>query len=198
MRSLRLKITILIMLGALMPSNLLARGVWSVVTTTKLDPRVMLQLMDLARQNHATVRVLSVAPKTTARSARGDLTIEFSETVNLDQFTDRLKQSAGVSAKNLSGELASDGYTIVATYEKAPGPRNVEVTAANAGGFHNALMRFPPILRGPGSKVSAALAPPPQSFSQQQIGARFQISITDFPSFPERGIVEGFYGKPWS
>lgn len=29
-------------------------------------------------------------------------------------------------------------------------------------------------------------------------GTVLTLSMEDFPSFPERGIVEGFYGKPWS
>ncbi|HEV2352404.1 MAG TPA: beta-N-acetylglucosaminidase domain-containing protein [Terriglobia bacterium] len=198
MPNLRLKVIIMIWLGALAPANLLARSVWSVVAAKKLDPRVVRQLTDLARQNLATLRFLSAAPKATARNARGSLTIELRGAENLDQFVETLKNSAGDSAKNLSRKLAGDGYQIVAVYDKAPGPLHIEVSAASANGLHNALLRFPQILHGPPSRISAVLAPPPQSFSQRMMDHGLQISITDFPSFPERGIVEGFYGKPWN
>jgi beta-N-acetylglucosaminidase len=198
MRNLQLKITLLLMMGALSLSNLFARSVWSVVTNKRLDPRVTKEITDLARHHLATVRLISARPETASRNASGNLTIELREEASLGVFTGLLKQFAGVSARNLSRELASEGYRIIATYEKTPGPRQIEVVAATADGFHNALLRFPQILRRPWSQVSAALTPPPQSFSQQKLGDGYQISISDFPSFSERGIVEGFYGKPWN
>lgn len=198
MRNLRLNIALLMMLGVLAPASLFARSTWTVVSAKKLDPRVMGQLTDLARQNLAIVRVLSSAPKSTSRSARGNLTVEFHQSESLDKFIETLKKFAGDSAKDLTPEMALDSYQIVEYFETATGPHRVEVHATGPRGFHNALLRFPQILRGPASRISTAMAPQPQGWAVKQEGNHVQIWITDFPSFPERGIVEGFYGKPWS
>jgi hypothetical protein len=42
------------------------------------------------------------------------------------------------------------------------------------------------------------MIPAPQHVKVTRAGDVVTLSIEDFPSFPERGIVEGFYGKPWS
>src|SRR5208283_5036806 len=46
------------------------------------------------------------------------------------------------------------------------------------------------------SKLSTNLVPQPQSLRLQKQGAI--AIIADYPSFALRGVVEGFYGPPWS
>ncbi|HLY59321.1 MAG TPA: beta-N-acetylglucosaminidase domain-containing protein [Terriglobia bacterium] len=198
MRNLRLKITFLIVLGALGPANLFALGGWTVVSAKKLDPRVMQQVSDLARQNHANIRMISVAPKSTAKATRGNLIIEFKEAESLDKFVETLKDFPGGPAKDLSPELAAEGYRIIIISDEPAGPNHIEILAYSAIGFHYALLRIPVILHTPALKMGAAMAPAPQRFAFVKVGNHFKIAIEDLPSFPDRGIVEGFYGKPWS
>jgi hypothetical protein len=63
-------------------------------------------------------------------------------------------------------------------------------------GFHHALLRVPDLLVIWPSSLPTNLVPRPQAIRVEKGGT--EVVISDFPSFPERGIVEGFYGVPWS
>jgi hypothetical protein len=63
-------------------------------------------------------------------------------------------------------------------------------------GFHHALLRVPDLLVIWPSRLPINLVPRPQAIRVEKGGT--EVVISDFPSFPERGIVEGFYGVPWS
>ncbi|HEV2234777.1 MAG TPA: beta-N-acetylglucosaminidase domain-containing protein [Terriglobia bacterium] len=197
MRTLQLKIAFLFILTTLGATNIFARGVWSVISTRRLDPRLLLQLDALARQNRTTVRFSTAGP-TPSRSLRGHFTIELREAESREQFLATLKKAAGDVAKDLTRELANEGYTLDANYEGSSTPQAMRITAVSAQGFHNALLRIPQLLHAPATKASPNLAPPAQFVALTRSGRNALLSITDFPSFPERGIVEGFYGKPWS
>lgn len=199
MRTLPIKIVFLLLLITWAATNLFARGVWSVVSTRKLDPRLARQLEDLARQNKVTIHFLTAAPHAkSSHAGRGNLTIELREAENLDQFLATLKKTVGNLAKDLSREVASEGYTLTVVSENFTPPYQISITAARPRGFHNALLRIPQILNSRKPRSFEDLAPPPQSIATESMGRASAILITDFPSFPERGIVEGFYGKPWS
>src|SRR5579859_2082652 len=197
MRSLQLKIAFLFILPTLGATNIFARGVWSVISTRKLDPRIVRQLGEMARQNRTTVRFSTAGP-TPPRPLRGHFTIELREAESIDQFFAIFKKATGNAAKDLTRELANEGYTLDADYEGSSTPQAMHITAASAQGFHNALLRIPQLLHTPAPRASANLAPPAQFTALTRSGRHTVLSITDFPSFPERGIVEGFYGKPWS
>lgn len=199
MRNLRLRITILFVLGAMSTARLFARGTWTVVSTKKPDIRLVRQLEGLARQDHAAIRMVSARPKAAAsRTLRGNLTIELSEAETENKFFESLKQLAGNSANDLTRELALEGYTLAAGYEQNSPCQRIQITAASARGFHNALLRIPQLLGVPGAKASANLTPPVRTAAYTHNGPHSLLTVGDFPSFPERGIVEGFYGKPWS
>ena len=199
MRTFCTRISLLVFLSGLSVSSLAARDLWTVTSPFKLDPRLVRQLEDLARRNQATIQFLPVTPETTARHrGRGNLVIELSEAENITAFTEKLRALAGDSARELTPETAAEGYVVEATYEGASALRHLRITAANPREFHNAFLRIPQLRRTPAAKISTALSPSPHSIVSTQDGRTTLVSITDFPSFTERGIVEGFYGKPWS
>src|SRR5207245_4324803 len=75
-------------------------------------------------------------------------------------------------------------------------PSRIRITAAAPAGFHRALRRVPELLRTPATRAPCALAPAAKGVKTSKRGD--EVRVADFPSFPERGIVEGFYGKPWT
>jgi hyaluronoglucosaminidase len=58
------------------------------------------------------------------------------------------------------------------------------------------LLRIPDLLAVWPSNLSTELIPHPQAVRLERNGV--SAVIVDFPSFPERGVVEGFYGPPWT
>lgn len=77
-------------------------------------------------------------------------------------------------------------------------PRSARITAMDAEGFHNGLLRIPQLLAGLASGKIGELNPKPRIMVSVSMGRNTSIGIADFPSFAVRGIVEGFYGTPWS
>ncbi len=183
-------------LPLLCAGNLSAKGFWAVVARTKLDERITRQLNDLARQNQVEIRNF--------RSTRGaarqhpKLLIELSEEMKLNSFLRALKQEASHSAAQLTPELAREGYLLDTSYGRSSFPNRIHITAIAAAGFHHALLRVPAFLSIWPSNIATALSPPPKSANLIGSGRRTVVTLADFPSFPERGIVEGFYGVPWN
>jgi beta-N-acetylglucosaminidase len=199
MRKVLWKVMNVMMAGAMAQASLVARSTWTVVSPKKLDSRLVRQLESLARHEHSIIRFVSASPKTKpARISRGNLTIELKGPGNVDEFLKSLKQMAGKSANDLTRELALQGYILVAGYEKNLPSHQIQITAVRAAGFHNALLRVPQLLGVPEVKASSKLAPPVRAAVSTHDGPHSLQTVVDFPSFPERGIVEGFYGKPWS
>jgi hypothetical protein len=58
------------------------------------------------------------------------------------------------------------------------------------------LLRVPDLLELAPSSLSSELIPHPQAVRIERNG--ISAVIADFPSFAERGVVEGFYGTPWT
>jgi len=77
-------------------------------------------------------------------------------------------------------------------------PRRARITALGAEGFHNGLLRISQLLAELTSGKSGELSPKPRVMISVEMGRNASIGIADFPSFAVRGIVEGFYGTPWS
>ena len=199
MRKFSIKIVVFIALSLIAGPSLGAGKVWSVVSTKKLDPRLVRQLQDLARQDHSTVQFSTSSPQPVPhRASRGNFTIELNESASLDEFSASLKKAAGDSAKELTNKLANEGYILDVDYEGSSASQGIHITAASPQGFHNALLRIPQILHAPAARATSNMAPPAQFVALTRSGSNSFLSVTDFPSFPERGIVEGFYGKPWS
>ncbi len=193
------KVTGLLILAftALAPCARAAEHTWVVYTAGDLDERIERQLNVLAAQDEALIRIL----KTTPESARvvpppGGLTIELRQAESAEAFLDDLKREAGASAIAPTLELAQEGYIIEAKYPRAAAPDRLRITAANWRGFHLALLRVPDLLKLPPSSLSTGLIPHPQAVRIEGNGT--SAVVADFPSFPERGVVEGFYGTPWT
>lgn len=113
-----------------------------------------------------------------------------------NSFLNRLKEEAGGAALKPTEELAREGYILEVSYSHASVPTGFRITAATSEGFHNALLRIPVLLRIRLSNVVAGLVPSPQDVRTAKDASA--VTIADYPGFAERGIVEGFYGTPWS
>ena len=129
------------------------------------------------------------------------LTLELAQAKNLETFTHDLKESIGTPTSAPTEELALGGYSLLVSYSESFPPQTIRIGAATAEGFHNALLRLRQLLTGRAANASAAasmLSPAPKAWLVQSMGRASGLVISDYPSFPERGIVEGFYGTPWS
>ena len=173
-----------------------AQDTWAVTALHKPDQRITRQLKVLAEENHAEARFISKF-----RRSRGNvkLTIELREQRNLNSFLGTLGPEVGNATPKPTSESAREGYILEVSYSGYSGssvPTRVQITAASAAGFHYALLRVPDLLSISPSDLVADLIPTAKSVRVEQAGAR--VVVADFPSFPKRGIVEGFYGTPWT
>jgi hypothetical protein len=170
---------------------------WVVYSAGEIDERIERQLNVLAAHDQALIHFLkatSAGPRMAARA--GGLTIDLFQEVSTEAFLADLQRQAGATAIAPTAELAADGYIIEATYPHAAAPNRLRITAATWRGFHYALLRVPDLLVMQPSKLSSELIPRTQAVRIEKNGV--SAVIVDFPSFPERGIVEGFYGTPWT
>jgi hypothetical protein len=188
---------LILMLTTLAASARGAEHTWVVYSAGELDERIEHQLDVLAVQDQALIRILkSTAGMSRMPPAAGGLTVELRQEESAEAFLDALKREAGQSAIKPTAELAQEGYIIEASYPRAVVPNRLRITASTWRGFHNALLRVPDLLALAPSSLSSALIPHPQAVRIERNGV--SVTIVDFPSFPERGVVEGFYGPPWT
>jgi hypothetical protein len=193
------QIIVLITLVVLATANGFTAGVWTVTSSAKLDPRIVHDLQDLSRQERANLRVLPPTSKpSVGKIAKGNLAIDLRQAASVDAYLASLRNSVDNSPKDLTRELAGEGYTLTIGSENFTPPYRITITAATPQGFHCALLRIPQIIHSHDPRSFDDLAPRPQFSMIQSAGRASEVSLTDFPSFPERGIVEGFYGAPWS
>jgi hypothetical protein len=170
---------------------------WIVLSSPDLDDRIERQLNVLAAHDQALIRFLnSSADAARAFPEEGGLMIELRPEKRVETFLDTLKREAGATEIALTAALAEDGYVIEASYPRAAVPAHLRITANTWRGFHNALLRIPDLLALSPSRLSAELIPHPQSVRIEKNG--LTVVVADFPSFPQRGVVEGFYGTPWT
>jgi hypothetical protein len=153
----------------------------------------------LAAQNQAELR--SFASVREAVEGHVAPTLELVQAKNLEAFTLDLRRSISTPALAPTEELARGGYNLSVSYSESFPPQTIRIGAATADGFHYALLRLSQLLAGRAANASAAasvLAPAPKARLIESMGRASGLVISDYPSFPERGIVEGFYGTPWS
>ena len=172
---------------------------WTVVSRGETDGRIQRQLRNLAAQNGATLH-LDQARTPIGRSP-GSLLIELIPSNNAAAFLRQLSREARRSQVKPTPELANEGYILECSYSRQPGsertvPSRIRIQAESAAGFHNALLRLPELLAKDTSELSNDLIPAPQSLRVHNNGKL--VIIADYPSFALRGVVEGFYGPPWS
>jgi len=170
---------------------------WVVFSDGELDERLERQLNVLAVQDQALIHIMKgTAERSRVVPEAGGLTIELRQEESVEAFLDALKREAGSTAIAPTPELAQEGYLIEANYPRAAVPNRLRITAGTWRGFHNALLRVPDLLAIPPPSLSSDLIPHPQAVRIERNG--ISAVIVDFPSFPERGVVEGFYGTPWT
>jgi hypothetical protein len=176
-----------------------ARGehTWAVAAPPGLDARIQHQLEALAARDQALIRFFYRPGQAERyRQHPGDLLIELLEERNISSLGKALRAEGGAIAVDPGRELAREGYILEASYPRASVPNRLRIRAGGAAGFHQALLRIPDLLVIWPFSLSAGLVPRPQTVRVERGGT--EVVISDFPSFPERGIVEGFYGAPWS
>ncbi|HEY6293862.1 MAG TPA: beta-N-acetylglucosaminidase domain-containing protein [Terriglobia bacterium] len=170
---------------------------WVVVSATALDPRIEAQVNQLAAQNQAAVTV--VKSRVQAASRHPALTIELRSATNARSFELDLERYARSSKP--TPETIGEGYLLSGHYETAPGPfelRQLDITAISPEGFHNGLTRLGELLRELASRREGKFYPEPKTAMITTARRATSVQIADFPSFGVRGVVEGFYGTPWS
>ncbi len=191
--------TIITLLASLLfaVSPALAAGTsWGVVSSAPLDPRIQTQLEELAAQNQAELHSFPSVDQ--ARSAGSALSIELVAASSAEAFIVELQKLAGAPDQALTPALASEGYIFSASYEGPSPPSKIRIEAESPKGFHYGLLRIPQLLGARPPNIASELEPPAKFQSITAAGRNSLVIVGDFPSFPERGIVEGFYGTPWS
>lgn len=170
---------------------------WTIVSAREIDRRIQRQLRELASQNSVPIRFSrNLEQNADQQSGVVNLLIVLDEPSNTTAFLAELKQEAGGSAVEPTAVLAREGYILQASYSPASVPNRIRIEAISAAGLHNALLRIPDLLVIPPEDLSAKVIPGFQALRQGRNGR--EVIIADYPSFPIRGIVEGFYGEPWS
>ena len=202
MRS-RLALAILSIVTLFAPSaTARVKRTWTVISSGELDNRIQRQLRNLASPNGVSLHFsVAAAPKaSSARDANGML-IELERVADAAAFLTELQQQARDTGIQPTAELANEGYILRCLYSGGTDlgdarPRRIHIRAVSAVGLHNALLRIPDILTTQVANLAMDLIPRPQSVRLQEGGSH--VVLADYPSFPVRGIVEGFYGPPWS
>ncbi len=178
------------------------KATWTVISSGEVDVRIQHQLQQLAAQNGASMQLWGDA-KHKGRLAHdsGSLHIELDVATSPTVLLAELQRSARSSGVKSTAELANEGYILRCSYSRSAAsgraaPNRIRIQAVSPAGFHNALLRIPDLLTIEASKLSTDLVPQAQSLRLEKQGA--MAIIADYPSFPLRGVVEGFYGPPWT
>jgi len=169
--------------------------VWTIVLDGETDVRIQRELRDLASENHASIQFTHELGNIDARgSSGGGLIFEIDEHRSADSLLLKLREMAAASAVAVTPELATEGYVLKISYSPALVPEVIRLEAMSATGLHNGLLRVPDILVTAPSSLTE-LIPRPQAIQRQ---SDTEVTLADYPSFPIRGVVEGFYGTPWT
>lgn len=170
---------------------------WRVISSGQLDSRIQRQLERLAVEQNASIRFDHKIPENKlVPSKPGSLVIHLELAIHRQDFVNELTSGTAGSPVPLSEELVDEGYILRTEFSAIGSIREISVHATSTKGFHNALLRVPDLFAIPASRLEAELIPRPQSTHWDNYRTRFVIA--DFPSFAIRGVVEGFYGPPWS
>ncbi len=174
-----------------------SQPVWRVVAPTSIDDRIQQELKDLASRQHASPQFLrSVAGGNHRQTRAGELLIQFERPQSAARFLAELRPLNPDGAVGPTAELAAEGYILRATYSRGSALARIRVAAISVAGYHYALLRIPDLLAASPDNLSSELIPLPQSIRVTDNDE--EVQIADYPSFSVRGIVEGFYGTPWS
>jgi beta-N-acetylglucosaminidase len=187
----------LLVLCGVASKPLAAQSLWLVSAPPDLDSRIKNELEQLARAHHARIK-LGETKSESNNTPRAALSVVLVQE-DAAKFAEDLKKTAHQPSFGIPLALAMEGYWLsgAAVYSHR-GPERVEIHAATGAGFHNALLRMPELLEFLRTKKEVKFRPAPQYYELTSSGRTWAFTMTDFPSFTQRGIVEGFYGKPWT
>ena len=166
---------------------------WAIVSKHELDPRISAQAGRLAKDHGVSLNI--VRSLNAARASGATVVIELKSLRRDSQLLKMLRRN-GRGGGSLTMETARQGYVIDLFRGKQASPIRIRIAASEPIGFHNALFRIPQILQAPPSALANALYPRAKTVDVKKGGR--DVLVSDFPSFAQRGIVEGFYGTPWS
>lgn len=169
-----------------------ADPVWAVVSRRPLDLRIEAQVRQIAADNQTEVTF--GRSRYLASRHRPALVIDFDFAEDARSFGRTL---ARITKSRTVPQTAHEGYVLNLAYRDESRLSELRIIAASADGFHNALLRLPDLLRLEPANLDGGLFPPPKSV-RRKLQRNASALIADFPSFNLRGVVEGFYGTPWS
>ncbi|MFD7500790.1 beta-N-acetylglucosaminidase domain-containing protein [Streptomyces sp. NPDC059850] len=99
-------------------------------------------------------------------------------TVTVGRITDaRVAAALRAAGGRVPGELRAEGYALAAR------GRAVALAGADADGTYYAAQTLRQLVTGPRATGRRAIA---------------SVSVVDHPLMPLRGVIEGFYGSPWT
>jgi hypothetical protein len=168
---------------------------WALVSKEPVNSRIQAEVEELAHHERASVTTFQSLVQ--AHRRQPSLIIELVKDENQHAFSRTFEHLA---IKPGLDELRQ-GFVLSATYPHRPGepgPHQITIKGLRPEGFHNALIRLPQLLNQPPPGPSKGLYPKAKQLRLAYFGGTASVVIADFPSFPVRGIVEGFYGTPWS
>ncbi len=168
-------------------------GSWAVVSKHGMDPRISAQIERIAKARGAKVSIASSLRA--ARASGAGVVIEIKPFKRDSQLLKMLRRKDS-TGDSLTKETARQGYVIEILNGKQGSPIQIRITASQQAGLHEALFLIPQILQASPSNVADRLYPQAKRVEIEKGGR--QVRVADFPSFGQRGIVEGFYGPPWS
>ena len=167
---------------------------WNIFSSNRIDSRITQQLQQLALDHHARIHLLHTDPGN--RSANSPEVVFVLGQIEYQALAEKLAEESSSSPVKVDPGLAEEGYVLHIDYSAASSPSRIRIQAASARGFHLALLRIPDLLSLSAAELATKLTPKPQSVRLATNGS--EVVIADYPSFPLRGVVEGFYGQPWS
>ncbi len=198
MRWMQILLSIPFIVGWELPAAQPPGHTWAVIAGPDLDARVHRQVQVLAARDQAQTRFFhSEREAAHFHVPVGGLTLDLREEKDLAAWTSELGRLCGENARGLTSDLASEGYLLSVSYPRGLTPDHVRLTAATPAGFRHGLRRLPDLLRLRPDELATGLTPTPKS-TVISTGQSATATVADFPSFRQRGIVEGFYGTPWS
>jgi beta-N-acetylglucosaminidase len=173
------------------------KATWTVVLSGEVDSRIQRQLRELASQEGMPLRFSDHVEQNTGPQLDAEsLLIQLDRVDDANAFRAELTREARGSDVEPTADVAKEGYILRCSYSRGRRPNRIHIRAMSATGLHNALLRIQDLLATGAATLSTDLIPRPQSVRVQENGA--EVVMADYPSFPIRGIVEGFYGPPWS
>ncbi|HUY12485.1 MAG TPA: beta-N-acetylglucosaminidase domain-containing protein [Terriglobia bacterium] len=166
---------------------------WAVVAKHGMDPRISAQIARIAKDHGVS---FSIASNPRAIKASGAGVVIQINPLKRDAQLLKMLHHEDTGGSTLTKGTAHEGYVIDVLYGKQSNPIRMRITASSQTGLHNALLRIPQILQASRLNLADGLYPTVKRVASQKGGR--MARVVDFPSFAQRGIIEGFYGPPWS